>query len=158
MPALNYSPDEFDLSDFEAAAATQVGPEEFTTVERMEIDKGEGVYIGQGSSSNPLQAEGSITGDPQDSTPAAISGRYRLVVINSQNNVVEGGILAQGKLSQLRKTRANSVDGDITPFVNKEVLEPYKIALQLKTDSGTVTYDSAQSSFAADGFLGEALN
>lgn len=156
MSALNYHPDEFDLSDFETATSTGVGDDEFATVERLPIDKGEGVYVGQGSSTNPLQAEGSITGNPQNSTPAELNGQYRLVVLNSQNNVVD--ILAQGKISQLRKTRSNSIDGDITPYVNKEVMEPYKVGFQLKLSSGSDTYDSSQSSLAIDGYSGEKMN
>jgi len=157
MSELSYSPDEFDLNDFKTSTATEVGDDEFATVERLPIDKGEGVYIGQGNSSNPLQAEGSITGDPKDSGTDAIDGRYRLAVVNSQNNVVNGGIIAQGKISQLRKTRANSVDGDITPFVNKEVKEPYKVGFQLRTNSGTADFSQSSSSLEIDGFRGEQL-
>jgi len=155
MSELSYHPDEFDLSDFETATSTGVGDDEFQTVERLPIDKGEGVYIGQGSSTNPLQAEGSITGDPQNSTPAALEGQYRLVVLNSQNNVVD--VITQGKLSQLRKTRQNSLDGDITPYIKKEVMEPYKVGFQLKLSSGSDTYSSADSSLAIDGFSGEKM-
>lgn len=158
MSELSYSPTAYELADFTTATSTAVGDDEFSTVERLEIDKGEGAYVGQGSSKNPLQAEGSITGDPQNSTPADLNGRYRLVVLNSQNNVVDGGILAQGKISALRNTRSNSIDGDITPFVNKEVKEPYKIGFQLKLASGSDTYSSADSALSVDGFQGEALN
>lgn len=158
MSDLSYSRTEIDLDDFSTATSTEVGDDEFATVERLEIDKGEGYYVGAGNSTNPLQAEGSITGDPQNSTPSDLNGRYRLVVVNTQNNVVEGGVLAEGKISALRKTRANSLDGDITPFVNKEVMEPYKIAFQLKLTTGTDTYSSSDSSLAIDGFLGESFN
>ena len=158
MADLSYSPDVFELADFSTASSTAVGDDEFSTVERLDIDKGEGVYIGKGSSTNPLQAEGSIQGDIQNTGGTSLDGRYRLVVLNSQNNVVNGGVIARGKLSELRKTRSNSLDGDITPFVDIEVLEPYQIGLQVKLDSGTDTYDSGNSTFEADGFLGEAFN
>jgi len=156
MSSLNYSPDEFDLDDFTTSTSTELGDDEFQTVERLEIDKGEGAYIGQGNSTNPLQAEGSIEGDPQNDTPEDLNGQYRLVVLNSQNNVVQ--IITQGKVSALRRERANSIDGDITPFKNIEVLEPYKIGFQIKLKSGTDTYSSADSSLNVDGFSGEALN
>lgn len=158
MTELSYSKDVFELDDFSTASSTAVGDDEFATVERLDIDKGEGVYIGRGTSTNPLQAEGSLRGDIQNSGSSSLNGRYRLVVLNSQNNVVNNGVIARGKLSELRTTRANSLDGDITPFVNKEVLEPYQIGLQIKLNSGTDTYDSGNSSFSADGFLGEAFN
>jgi hypothetical protein len=156
MSDLSYHPDSFDLDDFTTATSTEVGDDEFETVERLEIGKGEGVYIGQGSSTNPLQAEGSITGDPDNGSDADLTGQYRLVVLNSQNNVVD--ILTQGKISALRKTRANSLDGDITPFIDTEVMEPYQIGYQLKLASGSDTYSSADSSLEVDGFSGEALN
>jgi hypothetical protein len=155
---LQYSPDVFELADFDTSTSTAVGDDEFSTVERLDIDEGEGVYIGRGTSSNPLQAEGSIEGDLQNGGGTSLQGRYRLVVLNSQNNVVNGGVLARGKLSELRQTRANSLDGDIQPFVNKEVLEPYQVGLQVRLSSGTDTYDSGNSTFKADGFLGEAFN
>ncbi len=159
MSELSYSPTAFDLSDFETATSTEVGDDEYATVERLEIEKGEGAYIGKGSSSNPLQAEGSIEGDPQNDTPADLDGRYRLVVLNSQNNVVDGGILAQGKISALRRSRANSIDGDITPVrQQRRCSSPTRSGFQLKLDSGTDTYSSADSTLEIDGFQGEALN
>jgi hypothetical protein len=148
----------FELSDFETASSTEVGDDSFSDVERFDIEEGEGVYVGRGTSENPLQAEGSIRGDLQDSGGTSLYGRYRLVVVNSQNNVVNGGVLARGRLSELRTTRANSIDGDIQLFVNKEVMEPYKVALQIRLSSGTATYSSSNSSLSIDGFRGEAFN
>ena len=158
MSALTYHPTSFDLDDFEAATATQIGDDEFQTVERLPVEEGEGVYVGKGSSSNPLQAEGSAKGEMQDDGDAQMEGKYRLVVLNSQNNIPNGGIITTGRISELRTDRANSVDGDITTFQDIEVREPYKLGLQLKTKSGTATYSSANSTFEVDGFLGEALN
>jgi len=156
MAELTYSPDEFDLADFTTSTSTGVGDDEFATVERLEVEQGEGVYIGQGNSKNPLQAEGSLEGDIKNGGGSSLDGKYRLVVLNSQNNVV--GRITQGRLSALRKTRANSLDGDITTFQDIEVMEPYKVGLQIKLDSGSDTYDNANSTFEADGFSGEALN
>lgn len=157
MSRLSYSPDEFDLSDFTTASSTEVGDDEFQTVERLEVEKGEGVYIGQGSTTNPLQAEGSIEGDIQNDGSTSLNGEYRLVVLNSQNNMVPGGIIARGRLSALRQSRANSLDGDITPFKDKEVMEPYSVGLQIRLDSGTDTYSNTNSTFSADGYSGEAI-
>lgn len=158
MSSLSYSRAQFTLDDFTEASSQQVGNDEFVTVERLEVDKGEGVYVGQGNSTNPLQAEGSIRGDVQDVVDSDMNGRYRLAVVNSQNNVVNGGIIATGNIDEIEETRANSIDGDITPFVNKEVMEPYQIALQFKLNSGTQTYSRANSSLTIDGWLGESLN
>jgi hypothetical protein len=158
MSELSYSPDVFDLGDFSTASATQVGDTEFSTVEVFDIEEGEGVYVGRGTSSNPLQAEGSIEGNIKNGGNSDINGRYRLVVLNSQNNTVNGGVLARGRISELRKTRSNSLDGDIQPFVDKEVREPYQVGLQVRVDSGTETYSSSNSTLEIDGFLGEAFN
>jgi hypothetical protein len=156
--SLTYHPTSFDLDDFEASTSTEVGDDEFTTVERLPVEEGEGVYVGKGRSENPLQAEGSAEGNIKDDGDAEVNGKYRLVVLNSQNNIPTGGIITTGRISQLRRDRANSVDGDITTFQDIEVREPYKLGLQLKTKSGTATYSSSNSTFEVDGFLGEALN
>jgi len=158
MSELSYSPDVFELADFNTASSTEVGDDSFHDVERFDIEEGEGVYVGRGVSENPLQAEGSIRGDLQDSGGSSLSGRYRIAVVNSQNNVVNGGVLARGRLSELRTTRANSIDGDIQPFVDKEVMEPYKVAVQIRLSSGTATYSSSNSNLSIDGFRGEAFN
>jgi hypothetical protein len=158
MANLTYHPTSFDLDDFETSAATEVGDDEFSTVERFAVEKGEGVYVGKGTSENPLQAEGSAEGDIQDGGGSSITGKYRLVVLNSQNNIPNGGVLTTGRLAELRTSRANSIDGDITPYINKEILEPYKLGLQIRTASGTATYDSSNSTFEVDGYLGESLN
>lgn len=146
---------EFDLSDFTARTNLTVGPDEFTTVEELDVEKGESVVVGQGQSSNLLQAEGAISGDIQDDVPADIDGRYRMVALNSQNNVID--IIAEGTINQIEATRANNIDGDVTPFTGKEIYEPYKLGFQLKTSSGTQTYSSGNSSLSVDGYRGERV-
>lgn len=150
-----FSPDAFDQDDFAEATNTQIGPDDFQTVERFDIEKGTAARLGLGTSQNPLQAEGSVEADPQNSTPADIASKYRIVVENEQNNVVD--ILAQGTVSELRTTRTNSVDGDILPLTDREVYEPMKIAFQLKTASGTETYSASDSSLTVSGYRGEKL-
>lgn len=158
MSTLEYAPDVFSLSDFATASSTEVGDDNFSLVEIFAIEQGEGVYIGRGNSENPLQAQASVDGNLKDSGGSDITGRYKLAVLNSQNNLVDGGTLVRGRISELRKTRPNSLDGDITQFVDIEVLEPYKVGLLVRTNSGTTTYSSSNSSLEIDGFLGEAKN
>jgi len=151
-----FTSEQFTLAnDFTARTQSQVGPDEFVTVEELDVEEGEGVVVGQGQSSNPLQAEGSIRGDVQDGADADIDGRYRIAVVNAQNNVVD--VLTQGSIDDLEQTRANSLDGDITPFTGREIFEPFKLAFQLKTGSGTATYSSSNSSLTVDGYRGEKL-
>jgi len=153
-----FTGEQFTLAaDFDVRTSTQVGPDEFTTVEEIDVEQGEGVVIGQGSSSNPLQAEGSIRGDIQDDASADVDGRYRLAIVNPQNNVVQNGVISQGTINDLEQTRANSLDGDITPYTGREIYEPFKLVLQLKTNSGTQTYSSSNSSLTLDGYRGEVL-
>jgi hypothetical protein len=143
-------------NDFTVRTSLQVGPDEFSTVEEIDVEEGEGVRVGQGTSANPLQAEGSIRGDIQDNGGADIDGKYRLVVLNTQNNVKD--IVKQGSIDEIEQTRANSLDGDITPVSGKpEIYEPNKLGFQLKTDSGTATYSRSNSSLTIDGYLGEKL-
>jgi hypothetical protein len=155
--AMDYNRDEFDLSnDFTERTNTSLGPDEFVTVEEIDVEEGESITLGVGASSNPLQAEGSASGDIQDDGNADIDGRFRFVVLNSQNNVVRS--IAQGPISTIEKTRANSVDGYILPYTNVEVAEPYKIGFQLRTGSGTATYSSPNSSLEVDGYRGESMS
>jgi len=141
-------------NDFTARTASQVGPDEFVTVEEIDVEQGESVTLGKGTSQNPLQAEGAASGDIQDDGTDDIDGNYRFVVLNSQNKVIQR--IDQGTINELEKTRANSIDGSILPFTDVEVAEPYKIGFQLRTNSGTATYSSANSSLDVDGVLGEA--
>jgi len=151
-----FTAEQFTLAnDFAARTQSQVGPDEFVTVEELDVEEGEGVVVGQGRSSNPLQAEGSIRGDVQDGGNADIDGRYRIAVVNAQNNVAD--VLTQGSIDDLEQTRANSLDGDITPFTGREIFEPFKLAFQLKTGSGTSDYSSSNSSLTVDGYRGEKL-
>jgi len=142
-------------NDFTARTNLEVGPDEFTTVEELSVDKGESVTLGRGTSVNPLQAEGAYSGDIQDSGTGDIDGNFRVVVLNSQNKVIRR--ISQGTIDQLENTRANSLDGYIQPFSGIEVAEPYKVGLQLRTNSGTQTYSSSNSNLSLDGVQGETL-
>jgi hypothetical protein len=153
--AYRFSPDDFDQNDFSEATNTQIGPDDFQTVERFAPGEGSSARLGLGTSQNPLQAEGSVDANPQNSTPADIGSKYRLVVENEQNNVID--VLAQGSVARLRKTRSNSIDGDILPVTDREIYEPFKIGFQLKTASGTATYSASDSSLDVDGYRGEKL-
>jgi len=150
-----FSPDVANQDDFEEATSTQIGAGEFRTVSRFAPNEGEAFVVGQGTSSNPLQAEGSVEADPQNSGGSAIGDKYRLVAVNEANNIVD--VLAQGSVSELRSTSANSLDGDVTPFTGTEVYNPFRIAFQLQTASGTADYDQSNSSLAVDGYRGEKL-
>jgi len=150
-----FSPDKFNQDDFSESTSTQIGPDEFRTVERFDIPEGTGVNLGLGMSQNPLQAEGAVDANPQNSGASNIGDKYRVVVENEQNNVIQ--ILAQGSVEELRRTRANSVDGDILPRTDEEVYEPMQIAYQLKTASGTATYSASDSELSIDGYRGEKL-
>lgn len=151
-----FTPEQFTLAtDFSERTSTQVGPDEFSTVEEFDMEQGEGFRLGQGYSSNPLQAESSIRGDIQDDGNADIDGRFRLVVLNEQNNVVD--VLTQGTIDEIEDARANSIDGHITTLDDREIYEPMKIGLQLKTNTGTSTYSSSNSSLTIDGYRGETL-
>jgi hypothetical protein len=152
-----FSPTQFTLADFSARTSLQVGPDEYSTVEEIDVEKGSAVVVGQGTSSNPLQAEGSIRGDIQDDGNADINGRYRMVVLNEQNNIKMDGIVAEGTIDEIEATRANSLDGDITPYTGMEIYEPDKLGLQLKTGSGTAVYSPSNSSLTVDGYRGEKL-
>ena len=152
-----YNEEEFTFdNDFDERSSSEVGPDEFSTVEEIEVEDGESVILGLGSSRNPLQAEGSAAGDIQDDADADIDGKFRFVVLNAQNNVVAR--LAQGSINTLEQTRANTLDGYVFKQSNTEVREPYKVGFQLRTASGIQTYSSSNSSLKVDGLRGEEVN
>jgi len=154
--AMEYNATQFTFADdYTERTNTQVGPDEFTTVMVDSIEKGESATLGRGESVNPLQAEGSARGDIQDDGPSDIDGKFRFVVLNSQNKVIRR--IAQGPIDEIEKTRTNSLDGYILPFSGVEVAEPYKIGFQLRTSSGTQTYDASNSNLTIDGVQGETL-
>jgi len=154
---MQYNAERFTLdNDFAAKTDTTVADDEFRSVEELDVEVGESVIIGRGTSRAPLSAEGSAAGDIQDGGNSDIDGKFRFVVVNSQNNVVSR--IAQGSINDLEQTRANALDGYLLPNTNIEIAEPYKLAFQLRTNSGTATYSSANSSLSVDGVRGESRN
>jgi hypothetical protein len=81
-------------------------------------------------------------------------------MVNSQNQVVR--VFSQHSAGTIREGSSNR--SDRRPYAlkypsnPKGVAEPYKVVLQLKTDSGTVTYDDTNTSIQLDGYLGQAMN
>jgi len=154
--AMEYNETTFSLeNDFTARTNLNIGPDEFTTVEELDVSRGESVTIGLGGSTNPMQAEGSADGNIQNGSGGDINGNFRFVVLNSQNKVVRR--VAQGTIDEIEVTRTNSVDGYILKFTGIEIAEPYKLGLQLKTNSGTSLYSSSNSSLDVSGVLGETV-
>jgi hypothetical protein len=156
MADVQYFEDTFSLSDFTTATDLSVADDEFRTVERLEVDKGEVVIPGQGQARNQTDAVGRIFADIKNGGNSAISGKVRLVALNSQNRVVHTYYQAQiSTVSVGASTRS-----DRRPFPRKRVrlAEPYKLAIQVKTASGTDTYSDSNSTVEFDGFRGEAIN
>jgi hypothetical protein len=158
MTQLQYARDKFDLDDFVNRTDTTVSEDEFRTVATLEPEEGETFLIGQGSSTNPLQAEGFAEGELVDvSSGSELKGKFRLQILNTQNNPANGGMLFKNRISRLSQTNANGGDGIAVPYIDKETADPFKIALRVKLDSGTAEVDLAASTFEIDGFSGEVL-
>lgn len=162
-----FTPDTHDLSNFTEMSDTNVGNDEFSTVAYWDLDEGEGVAFGEGRSKNPDKAEAYIYLDPQNSTPAALNGKAKLVVLNAANQVVDE--IYTNKISKLRNgDPATDSRGDWgVPFPYQaikagkgEVLGKggYKIGIQLKLDSGTDAFSLSDSTMEAEGFSGSVEN
>lgn len=157
MAEYSYFEEQFTLEDdFVDSANTDVNSSEFNTVAEHGPEKGEMSVPGQGRARNQTDAIGRIYADVVDSSGAGVSGKARIVVLNSQNNVVD--IVSQHKLSSIGQGASNP--GDRRPYALKgtEIADPYSLALQVKTDSGAVTVDTAASTFEMDGYRAEAVN
>jgi hypothetical protein len=156
MPSWQYSPDVLTFAnDFVTRTATQVGPDEFQTVEEFDVDDGESVELGVGQDRNPTDAQGSVSGDIQDNGGSDINGRFRFVVLTPSNNVVR--ILASGSIDRLELTRSNGLDGYLLPRTDVEVKDPYEVGFQLRTNSGSSTYSGSNSSLDVDAITGEQV-
>lgn len=152
--AWQYSADVLTLdNDFATRTSTELGPDEYSTVEVFDVPDGESVELGIGADRNPTDAQGSISGDVQDSGNADIDGKFRFVVLNPANNVVQ--VLASGSINRLELSRTNGLDGYLQPQTGAEIREPFKLGLQLRTQSGTATYSGSNSSLDVDVISGE---
>jgi len=142
-------------NDFATRTSTEVGPDEFSTVEVFDVPDGESVELGVGENRNPTDAQGSISGDIQDGGNSDIDGTFRMVVLNAANNVVQ--VLARGSIDRLELTRTNGLDGYLQPRTGAEIREPFKLGFQLQTNSGTATYSGSNSSMDVDVISGEQV-
>lgn len=154
--AVQYFEETFSLDDFATVTDTTVTDDEFRTVETLDVDKGEGVVAGQGQARDQTDAVGRIFLDIQNSTPAAISGKVRLVALNSQNRVVT--VIYQSQISSVSVGSGNRADRRPFPVKKPELREPYKLGIQVQTASGTDTYSSGDSTVEIDGYRAEKVN
>jgi hypothetical protein len=152
--AWQYSADVLTLdNDFATRTSTELGPDEYSTTEVYTLPDGESAELGVGEDRNPTDAQGSISGDIQDGGNSDIDGKFRFVVLNPANNVVQ--VLASGSIDRLELSRTNGLDGYLQPRTGVEIREPYKLGLQLRTQSGTATYSGSNSSLDVDVISGE---
>lgn len=150
----------YTLSDFSTRSNKNVGSDEYATVEEIDVPKGEVVYLGQGMAENQQDAIGRLYADIKQGSNSDFSGKVRLCMINSQNQVVRvfsqhsAGTIRSGS-SDRSKRRPYALKFPSNP---KGIAEPYKLAIQLKTNSGTVTYDDSNTEIELDGYLGQSMN
>lgn len=166
-----FTTDTHDLSGFTESTDANVHEDGFRTVATWDLEDGEGVAFGDGTSKNPDKAEAYIHLDAMDSstTPVALNGQARLVVLNSAGEKVPGGTIYQNRLSRLRNGDPSTNDRGKwgVPFPYQairggkgEVLGKggYQIGIQLKLDSGSETFSLANSEMTAEGWTGTVQN
>jgi len=162
-----FTEDDHTDAEFSETTDTTVVKDEFRTVARWDLSRGEGVAFGVGTSRNPDRAEGYLYFDAQNSGASAIDGQLRLVVENTQNERV--ATIYKRSLKQLRSGSTAPADREKrVPFPYQalmngkgEVLHPYQIAIQLKlpsSASSTETFSLSDSELLADGYSGSAQN
>lgn len=158
-----FSPDRHTLAEFSDFADATAVSDDFRTVTTWELDRKEGVSFGRGNSENPDRAEAYFYFDAQNTTPAAIAGSYRLVILNAANEVV--AVVDRGRLEEVRKgdpstdTRGDwgkpmkyrSIRGGVGEVLGGQ---GHKVALQIETDSGTETFSTSDSELVAEGYGG----
>lgn len=150
----------YTIDDFSARSNLNVGPDEFKTVEELDVDKGEVVYLGQGAKEDQEDAIGRLYADIKQGANSNFIGAVRIAMVNSQNEVVR--VYSQHTASTIRvgaNTRSDRRPYALKfPSRPKGIAEPYKLAIQLKTQSGTVTYDDGNTALELDGYLGQAMD
>jgi len=152
---------QYTTADFTARTNLNIGPDEYVTVEELDVPKGEVLYLGQGRKANQDDAVGRLYADVQQGSNADFSGSVRFVMVNSQNQVVR--VFSQHDAGVLRSPSQGS-RSDYRPYAlkfpsrPKGIAEPYKLAMQLKMQSGTNTYDDGNTVLELDGYRGEAMD
>lgn len=168
-----FSEDRHDLTNFSLVGTGQAVDDTYQTVAAWPLEREEGVAFGRGSTTNPDRAEAFIYFDARsddadgDGTPDALSGRFKLVVLNSANKVV--ATLDRGQLDEVRDgDPANDSRGDWgKPFPYKviangmgEVLggQGHKVGIQIELNSGSDELNLSNSQLIAEGYGGELQN
>lgn len=149
-----------ELADFSVRSDLNVTDSEFRTVEEIDVPKGEVLYLGQGMKEDQEDAIGRLYADVKQGSNSNFSGQVRLAMLNSQNQVVR--VFSEHAASTLRSGASNR--SDRRPYAlkfpgnPKGIAEPYKLAIRLKSSSGSVTYDDGNTAFELDGYLGQAMD
>jgi len=156
MSEYQWFEEEFTLADFSTVTDTTVTEDEYRTVERFEIPKGEVAQLGQGQANTQTDAVGRLFADIKDDADAAISGKVRFVIENTQNKPVR--TISSHNTSTVNVGSNDRGSRRPYPLRPQQTAEPYKIAIQVQTASGTATYSSANSTVEVDGYRAEAVN
>lgn len=167
-----FAPDTFKVGDFTEMNDASVNDDEFSTVAKMDLRRGEGAALGRGDSEVPEYAEGfqyfdarSANDADADGNADKLYGRVQYVVLNPNNRVVD--TIWRGRLDELRVGSADADRSSRQPFSYKtpaqvnegEVYgEEYAIGIQIELDNGTDTFSLADSTAKIEGYSGEKLN
>lgn len=164
-----FTGDTHDLGEFTATTDTTVHDSGFRTVATWDLDDGEGVAFGDGTSRNPDRAEAYIHVDALNNatSPVSLDGQFKLVVLNKAGEVVDD--IYQNKLDRLRNgdptTDKRGAWGVPFPYQaikngKGEVLGKggYEIGIQIQLKSGSDTFSLGNSTMTAEGHSGAVQN
>lgn len=158
------------LTGWSTHNGANVGSDGFTTVAKRRLEDFEGIAFGRGQSQNPERAEGFFYFDAQNSTPAALSGQYEIVILNAADEklaTVKRGRLSEARTGDPVQLGGSDNRGDYgVPFKYQklrrgrgEVIgDDYKVGIRLQLDSGTDTFSVSDSDLLAEGFSGRKIN
>lgn len=150
-----YFPDTFTLDDYTTVSETTVTDDEYRTVERLELERGEAHRLGKGEKETLTDAEGRLYFDAQDDGAATLDAKMRFVVENVANN--QQRVIYGNSISSV--TRGEADETARTPFAYRDIdiKYPFKVAVQLQMNDGTATYDSGNSTLEYNGYRGEQM-
>jgi hypothetical protein len=167
-----FTEDAETLDGWSQHGSGQVHDDGFSLAATRALDRPEGFAFGRGNSENPDRAEGYLYFDAQNGTPAALSGKYEIVILNAADEVL--ATVDRGRLEEVRQGDPQQLGGTDTrgdygvPFKYKrlrrgkgEVMgDDYKlgIRIELANGSGTDSFSVADSDLIAEGYSGRKVN
>lgn len=159
MPVQQF-PKTLKLADF-TEVETDVRASGWTVTHELAPEEGQAYSLGRGRDATQTDAVGRLYADIQNSTPADIDCSVRFTVRTLQDRLVT--VINEYDGEELRTGASNRTDRYPFPIqrfqasgkTNRYVARGFKLCIEIRSDSGTATVSTSDSTLKADGYLAE---